>query len=120
MSDIISKLAEAIDFDVALKFGAGERCGVILTNGDIVEIPNIHQEPVKGFHMEPVCFLAAVTDGAIGTWHTHPGRDPNLSEEDMKGFRAWPQLTHHIVGIRDGAPASHSFKVIEDGVVVTA
>jgi proteasome lid subunit RPN8/RPN11 len=117
---MLSKLAEALDFDIALKFGAEERCGVIAADGSIMEVPNIHEEPVKGFHMEPTCFLVAVEAGAVATWHTHPGRDPNLSEEDMAGFRAWPQLEHHIIGIRDGEPTVHSFRVIDDGVVVTA
>lgn len=103
-----------------LKFGQPERCGVITAAGEVREIPNVHAEPEKGFHMDPTCFLSAIQEGAIGTWHTHPGRDPNLSEEDMVGFQAWPKLEHHIIGVRDGQPTVHSFKVLPDGVVVNA
>lgn len=118
MSAIISKLVEILDFDTALAPGADERCGLILADGSVVEIGNIHTDPVKGFHMEPTSFLAHVEAGAVATWHTHPARDPNLSEEDMQGFLQWPQLTHHILGIRDGAPAVHSFAV-KNGFLVT-
>lgn len=101
-------LAELSD---ALELGTPERCGILTADGHLVEIPNIHADPVKGFHMEPVAFLACLEAGAVATWHTHPGKDPNLSEEDMRGFLQWPMLTHHIVGIRDGEPTVHSFGV---------
>lgn len=116
MSDIASEL---LDF-VELEAGQPERCGVILGDGEIVELLNVHAEPEKGFHMDPKAFLEQIDDGAVGTWHTHPGRDPNLSEEDMNGFRQWPRLTHHIIGIRDGQPAVATFKVLDDGIVVNA
>lgn len=109
-------LAELND---ALEHGAAERCGVITADGQVIEIQNIHENPVVGFHMEPGAFIQAVEAGAIATWHTHPGRDPNLSQEDFEGFHAWPNLVHHIIGIRDGEPAVHSFR-FEDGALVTA
>jgi len=107
------------NFAEALEPGAAERCGVVMPDGEIVEIKNIHANPVEGFHMEPRAFLGYVENGAVATWHTHPGNDPNLSQEDYEGFHAWPNLVHHIVGIRDGEPAVHSFKFV-DGVLVTA
>lgn len=106
--------------DSELAFGQPELCGVILADGTVMQLPNVHEEPEKGFHIDPECFLKEVEAGASATWHTHPGRDPNLSEEDMSGFRSWPDLTHHIVGIRDGAKAIASFKVLDGGVVVNA
>jgi proteasome lid subunit RPN8/RPN11 len=117
VTDISSKLLEFVEAD-DLRFGEPEICGVITSSGDVVQLPNVHTEPVKGFHIEPVSFLAFVQAGAVATWHTHPGRDPNLSEEDMQGFSQWPALTHHIVGVRDGEPTVHSFAVV-DGIVVT-
>lgn len=94
-----------------------ERCGVVLKDGSWLEISNVHPEPEKGFHMDPTSFVAALEAGAVATWHTHPGKDPNLSEEDMIGFRQWPQLKHYIVGIRDGVQTVAAFE-IKDGVVV--
>lgn len=119
MTDTTRKLLDFVE-ETDLAPGQPELCGVILADGDIMQLPNIHEEPVKGFHMDPAAFLEQIEAGAVATWHTHPGRDPNLSEEDMGGFRQWPNLVHHIVGIRDGEPGVHSFRVIEDGVVVTA
>lgn len=118
MSDMISSLLS--DFGgPASDFGTPERCGVIMADGELVEIENIHEAPANGFHMEPGSFLAAVELGAVATWHTHPGKDPNLSEEDMLGFMQWPDLIHHIIGVRDGEPTVHSFKAIGD-ILVTA
>lgn len=118
MTDIASLLLA--EFPNALDWGAEERCGVVRADGTIWQLANIHTEPMKGFIMEPKSFLEEVENGAIATFHTHPGRDPNLSEEDMAGFRAWPSLIHHIIGIRDGKPAIHTFKVLDGGIVVNA
>lgn len=116
---IASKLLDFVELD-ELAPGRSELCGVILADGDVMQLTNIHPEPDKGFHIDPAAFLVQVEAGATGTWHTHPGHDPNLSEEDMTGFQSWPKLAHHIVGIRDGQPTVHSFKVLDDGVVVNA
>lgn len=117
MSDIASKLLA--DIPGALDPGASEHCGLILTDGTFVHVANLHAEPVKGFHMDPkeLVFYAGQISA---TWHTHPAQDPNLSEEDMNGFRQWPELEHHIIGIRDGKPTVHTFRVLDDGVVVSA
>lgn len=117
MIDIASKLLTEVSAEHALVAGAAERCGLIGADGEVIEVANVHAEPESGFHMEPICFLAAVNEGAVATWHTHPGQDPNLSEEDMVGFLAWPSLEHHILGIRDGKPAVHSFAVKNGRVV---
>jgi proteasome lid subunit RPN8/RPN11 len=111
VTDIASSLLAEISAEHALAPGAEERCGLIGAAGEVIEVANIHAEPANGFHMEPICFLAAVKAGAVATWHTHPGKDPNLSEEDRVGFLAWPSLQHHILGIRDGKPTVHSFAV---------
>lgn len=118
MNDIATQLLA--EFPQALDWAAEERCGVVRPDGTIWQIANIHRNPVKGFVMEPKSFLAEIEAGATETWHTHPGRDPNLSEEDLTGFRAWPSLTHHIIGVRDGEICMMTFKVIEDGIVVKA
>lgn len=117
MSDIVSALLDFVE-ENDLRFGEPELCGLVLKDGTVRQLGNIHEEPVKGFHMDPEHLLEWI-DEAVATWHTHPGRDPNLSEEDMAGFCQWPELSHHIIGIRDGKPCVHTFSVV-DGVVVSA
>lgn len=118
MSDIKSKLLDRLTN--ALTPGAPERCGLIGARGGFIEIENVHAQPEAGFHMEPGAFLAAIKKGARATWHTHPGKDPNLSEEDMAGFRQWPGLKHYIVGVRDGEPCVVCFEIKNDIVVKAA
>lgn len=93
-----------------------ERCGLILKDGTIVEIDNIHEDPTDGFKMDPVQVLPYLEE-AVGTWHTHPDTDPNLSGEDYSGFLSWPNLTHSIVGWRDGQASVQRY-MIKDGLVV--
>lgn len=112
MTDTKSKLLERLAD--ALAPGLPERCGLIGARGGFIEIDNIHEQPEIGFHMEPVAFIEAIEKGAGATWHTHPGKDPNLSEEDMNGFRQWPNLIHYIVGIRDGEPCVACFGMEND------
>ena len=92
-----------------------ERCGLIV-NDKIVEITNIHLEPTKGFRMDPEELMARVDD-ATATWHTHPASDPGLSEQDYAGFTQWPNLVHHIIGVRDGEPTIESYRVT-NGLVI--
>jgi proteasome lid subunit RPN8/RPN11 len=47
-----------------------------------------------------------------GTWHTHPGKEAALSQDDYLGFANWPELTHYIVGT-DGVRA---YRVV-DGII---
>lgn len=116
MQDIASQLLT--ECPGALDCGEPERCGIVRPDGSMHELANISGEPLCGFIMDPATFLAEIESGAVETWHTHPGRDPALSEEDAVGFIAWPQLTHHIIGIREGRPHVTSYKVIEGSIVV--
>jgi proteasome lid subunit RPN8/RPN11 len=116
VTDIASKLLS--NLSDALAPGAPERCGLIGPRGGFIEVDNLHETPELGFHMDPSAFLSAVKSGAVATWHTHPGKDPNLSEEDMRGFKQWPQLKHYVVGIRDGEPTVVAFEV-RDNIVVS-
>jgi proteasome lid subunit RPN8/RPN11 len=89
-----------------------ERCGLILTDGMIVECENIAEEPEKGFEIPPED-LVEYESRLIGTWHTHPGEGSNLSERDYLGFLMWPKLTHYIIGT-DGV----SSYTVENGIVL--
>jgi proteasome lid subunit RPN8/RPN11 len=92
-----------------------ERCGLILTRGTIIEAPNIAADPEHSYEISPEIVLKYLPR-LKGTWHTHPGQDANLSEEDDTGFKNWPKLTHYIIG-SDGVRA---YTVNEAGLVVNA
>lgn len=95
-----------------------ERCGLILKDGTIVEIPNIAPEPANGFYMDSVKVLPYLEDDQIsGTWHTHPQTDPTLSTEDHDTFTAWPMLQHFVIGIRDGKVTVVCYRM-EEGALI--
>lgn len=71
-----------------------ERCGVILSSGEVVEIKNIHYDPMNSFAMPESELLKPEV---VATWHTHPITGPNLSVADYKAFLFWPKLKHYIV-----------------------
>lgn len=112
MPDIKSKLAKK------LKAGdTAERCGFITKAGKIIEMPNVHPTPELGFKIDPVSVIEALEQGHIGTWHTHPTTDPNLSGEDYGCFCAWDNLVHYIIGRRDGEVVVTEFTV-DDGILI--
>jgi len=89
-----------------------------LKDGSLVEIENIHSDPALGYRMNPEGVLPFISANAVtGTWHTHPGGDPNLSQEDYAGFLQWPELKHIIVGEVAGVPAAEVY-VVDNGLVV--
>lgn len=95
-----------------------ERCGVITAEGEVVELANVHDTPKDGFRVAPADALIWLAgEKAVSTWHTHPGGDPNLSEQDYAGFLQWPDLTHWIVGLRDGEPLALEYAV-DNGLVL--
>lgn len=95
-----------------------EKCGLVLTDGTVVEIKNIANDMVMGFLMDPVEVLPYLTEGRVaGTWHTHPKGSAVLSGEDQEHFLAWPDLTHYIVGWNGNTPEVSSYKVVEGAVV---
>ena len=89
-----------------------ERVGLIMADGSLTEVANIHQMPSEHFDVSAED-LIKYCEGAIGTFHTHPGRTNNLSVNDQQAFLAWPHLTHYIVG-SDGVQAY----VVEGHIVV--
>jgi proteasome lid subunit RPN8/RPN11 len=77
-----------------------ERCGFILSDGEIVECPNVHENPEKGFEI-PLQSITQYRDRVSATWHTHPATGPNLSAQDYKAFQLWPRWYHYIIGERE-------------------
>jgi proteasome lid subunit RPN8/RPN11 len=76
-----------------------ERCGLVLKDGSIVHIDNVHVEPTLGFEMDPEQVLPYLMNEEIAaTWHTHPHGETALSGEDYKSFQAWPGFEHYVIG----------------------
>lgn len=79
--------------------GDKERCGLILADGTIVELPNVAPEPTEAFCADPEALLPYLDAGVIAaTWHTHPSTSSNLSVGDYETFLFWPDCKHYIVG----------------------
>lgn len=74
-----------------------ERVGLILRNGEIVELNNISGAPDNSFGVAPEEMIRYEGE-AVATWHTHPSGTAAISTEDYLGFRMWPDLLHLIVG----------------------
>ena len=73
-----------------------ERCGFVLRDGGILEVPNVHENPQEGFRIAPEVILEH--EGKVAaTWHTHPHHGANLSVEDYQCFLRWPEWGHFIV-----------------------
>ena len=98
MRDIIRKLKRKLK-----KTDTVERCGLVLTDGMVFQLENLHDNPEVGFRISGTELYKYETM-LMGTWHTHPGKTSVLSQEDYNGFLNWPDLTHFIVGI-DGVRA---------------
>jgi len=101
-SRIITSLLKKYDEEV-------EHVGFILPNGKLVEVENTSAKPDESFDVSGEDILKYETT-AIGSWHTHPKKDSNLSVGDMETFLNWPEWDHYIVGnngvskyiVRDG------------------
>ena len=74
-----------------------ERCGLILDGDRIIELENVAEDPVKDFSTRPED-VAQYIDEAWATWHTHPGGDSQLTNEDYHTFAAFKDFNHFIVG----------------------
>ncbi len=77
--------------------GTFERGGLLMHDGEIVELANTATDPESGFQPDPFEVIRHL-EGAVGTWHTHPGASSNLSVEDAQTFTQWPEFFHAIIG----------------------
>lgn len=71
-----------------------ELCGVILADGTVKSLPNIHPDPRDNFSMDASDFD---DPNIVATWHTHPRTGPNLTVEDYRAFVQFPRLRHYII-----------------------
>lgn len=82
-----------------------ERVGFILKDGSIFEVENISPDASNGFEVADD-IMVTFEKRIVATWHTHPGKNSNLSVDDLKGFKNWPRFKHYIVG-NDGVRGYH-------------
>lgn len=101
-------------FDRSFLDSENERVGLLLCDGQLVELTNICSEPTEGFEVRGDELLPYLPK-AVATWHTHPGESSNLSHGDYSTFLNYPDLRHHIVGT-DGV----STYEVKNGKVIVA
>lgn len=73
-----------------------ERCGFILTDGEIVECENVDPNPEIFFEIGTDS-IGQYRDRVSATWHTHTNTGPNLSAEDYQAFLSYPDWFHYII-----------------------
>lgn len=93
--------------------GTVERCGFILANGEIVEVPNQSIQAHNSFEVSDEDFLR-YADQMVGTWHTHVNGVPNLSLPDYYTFMDFPDMEHWVVS----EPATVCFRVREGHLMI--
>lgn len=89
----MSKLA----LELLAKVGSGpERCGLVLTDGVVVELPNRSDDPTTTFRLAKEDMAFYLEDGIAGSWHTHPNGPANLSLADLQAFKEFPEWSHYV------------------------
>lgn len=73
-----------------------EYCGLVLKNGDVVQIENSHASPKNNFQILEKD-IAPYKDMIEAIWHTHIHSDPNLSIADYNCFLSLPDYKHIII-----------------------
>lgn len=74
-----------------------ERVGFVLLDNSVIEVQNTHPNPDNHFDVS-AADLIEYEDKIAGTWHTHPGKNSNLSVDDQAAFAMYPEATHYIIG----------------------
>lgn len=77
-----------------------ERCGFILKTGEVVEVQNIHPEPMHYFEVDDT-ELEKYRDRIAATWHTHIHDSANLSAEDYHNFLKHQDWPHYIISSKN-------------------
>lgn len=78
-----------------------EVCGLVLKDGQVFQIANVHEEPRANFQfslddLERFCVSHTYND-VEGIFHTHPSNNPLPSEKDVAGWPAGHELRYWIV-----------------------
>lgn len=86
---------EIVDVD----FIENERCGLVLTSGEIIELPNSSTYPYNSFVLS-AADVAPYKEQLAATWHSHPRGPNNLSIDDYNTFLDIPTPPHFIITTR--------------------
>lgn len=78
-----------------------EKCGFILLSGIIIEVDNIHENPINNFAIADKDIDYYVLDNIAAFWHSHIENDSNLSIPDYKSFLKYPNHYHVIFCYND-------------------
>lgn len=73
-----------------------ERCGIVLSSGEIIELQNSSTYPYNSFVISEID-VAPHKDNVIATWHTHPRGPHNLSIDDYNTFMDLSDINHLII-----------------------
>lgn len=84
---------------LCVDFLEDERCGLVLTSGEIIELPNMSSYPSNSFVLS-VRDVEPYKSMMVATWHTHPKGPNNLSIDDYNTFLDMPEIPHFIVTTR--------------------
>lgn len=83
-----------------------EACGLLLGGERRVErsrrTANVAADPRTGYEVPPEAVLAAVDDGLVGFYHTHPRGPAGPSDRDRRAA-AWPGYLYAVADLRTGA-----------------
>jgi proteasome lid subunit RPN8/RPN11 len=64
----------------------------------MLKLNNVSKNPEIEFEFSESDLALLDEDSVIATFHTHPGRDANLSLADYMVFKNYPRLKHYICG----------------------
>lgn len=93
-----------------------EVCGFILDDFSYHVIDNVSPRPETTFFMDPVKqveFLMEHKDEVIGVWHSHPTKEPEPTDSDIKGWHPAMPWRYFVVSPFE----VREFERQEDGTV---
>lgn len=64
----------------------------------MIKLTNVAKDPNNEFEFSETDLALLDEEHVIATFHTHPGRDANLSLADYMVFKNYPRLKHYICG----------------------
>lgn len=86
--------------DLAFQAIPNEVCGFIMKDGSIIQVPNLHHDPKRGFLMASQCLETLNPYGIQAIWHSHPKGSLKPSKADIESIRVgaiWPEWEYWIV-----------------------
>lgn len=88
-----------------------ETCGFVLTDGSVIEVANIADDPVNCFEISPAAYAANEQLGIAGIWHSHldlcafSPKDQEVLVADPMPWAIYCLANGQFVQCNPGAPA---------------